>query len=118
MCRLRTVAEVKQPLVEITQSPTTVVLSVCLAACHPYHYHKGQICSANGILHTHTHVHAHAHSSQRHMQQPPKMLTQHLTQIRAFWREHLQDETHVHPGTFSFYHIAVFWLQYVITWLE
>lgn len=112
-CRSSTVAEVKQPLVEITQSPATVVLSVCLAARHPCHYHKGQICSANGILHTHTHTHT-------YRQHPPKMPTQHLTQIRAFQWEHLQDKNtwHTIQAHINFIILQFFWLQDMITWLE
>lgn len=55
--RLTTAAEMKWPLVEITQSPTTVVLSVCLAGCQAYHYHRVQFCSANSISLTHTDTH-------------------------------------------------------------
>lgn len=110
------VAEVKRPLVEIPQSPTTSVLSVSLAACRPHHYHKGQICSANGArAHTDTHTHTHTQNIQK-------------CQVNIWPRsEHSSESTfrmkHVHthaqrPGTCEFHHIYVCLPQCVITWLE
>ena len=110
-CKSRFVAEMKRPLLEITLSPTTVVLSVYLAACHPFHYHRGPICTANGILHTHV------YSILLQICKLNIWPRWECSSESTFGIKHMPTDT-LHPNAHSFHHIAVFWPEYIITWLE